>query len=190
MNKTSSRTKEWSLDRETFETLLAWLSPDRDQAGGRYETIRGRLIRVFASRGLPDAEQLADVTINRVARKVPEIRSYYEGDPVHYFLGVARKVILEQNRVPPPAQAPPADDPPEIKEREFVCLERCLDTLTPRNRDLVVGYYEEEGRTKIENRKALAERLGIGLNALRIRALRLRVALLECINQCLEQAPE
>jgi hypothetical protein len=49
----------------------------------------------------------------------------------------------------------------------------------------VLQYYQEEKRAKIEHRKRLAERLGIELNALRIRAYRIRAELYECIRLCL-----
>jgi hypothetical protein len=48
--------KEWALSREGFDALLAWLDPDRDRAGERYE------IRL-------DLETLADEVINRVMRQ-------------------------------------------------------------------------------------------------------------------------
>ncbi len=55
----------------------------------------------------------------------------------------------------------------------------------PRSRDLVLQYYREEKREKIEHRKRLASRLGIGLNALRIRACRIRETLYQCVQTCL-----
>jgi DNA-directed RNA polymerase specialized sigma24 family protein len=50
---------------------------------------------------------------------------------------------------------------------------------------LVLQYYQEEKGAKIEHRRAMAERLGIPLNALRIRAHRIRVALRDCVSDCL-----
>jgi DNA-directed RNA polymerase specialized sigma24 family protein len=63
-----------------------------------------------------------------------------------------------------------------------------MQKLTPQNRDFVIQYYQEEKRAKIDNRRELAERLGIALNAVRIRAHRIRATLHECVRQCLEQA--
>jgi hypothetical protein len=31
--------KEWALTQDLFETLLAWLAPEREIAGQKYETI-------------------------------------------------------------------------------------------------------------------------------------------------------
>ena len=50
------------------------------------------------SKGFSDAEDLADETINRVAKRLPEIRESYVGDPVRYFHGVARFIIREMIR--------------------------------------------------------------------------------------------
>jgi DNA-directed RNA polymerase specialized sigma24 family protein len=62
-----------------------------------------------------------------------------------------------------------------------------MEQLTSDNRQLVLQYYQDEKRAKIEHRKRLAEGLGIALNALRIRAHRIRLNLLECVQQCLQE---
>src|SRR6185295_11350375 len=101
------RTK-WELNQESFEALLRWLHSDREQAGKRYEQIRGRLIKIFGSRGCAEPDVLADEAINRVAKRVEEISQTYEGDPALYFYGVANKIYMEQLRkqklieIPPP----------------------------------------------------------------------------------------
>ena len=187
------RTK-WELNQESFESLLRWLSSDREQAGRRYEDIRGRLIKIFGARGCAEPELLADETINRVARRVEEISETYEGDPALYFYGVANKIHMEQlrkqkpiERLPPPVPVsvpiPDSDD----YEEEYVCLESCIGHLPARSRDLVLQYYEHEQQDKIAQHQRLADRLGIGLNALRIRAHRARQVLRKCIIKCLEK---
>ncbi len=62
-----------------------------------------------------------------------------------------------------------------------------MERLTPDNRVLVLQYYQEEKKAKIDHRKLLAEHLGIAVNALRIRACRIRATLLECVQNCLER---
>lgn len=181
--------KEWLLTQEAFDELLGWLNPDREQAGSRYEQIRLRLIKIFACRGCVEPEELADETINRVIRKLPEIKETYEGDPALYFYGVAQKVHLEYTRRKPiPADLPSQPEPRAEVEREYECLERCMQKLTPENREFVIRYYQDEKRAKIDNRRELAERLGIALNAVRIRAHRIRATLHECVRQCLGEA--
>ena len=180
--------KEWVLTQESFDKLLAWLDPSREQAGKRYEEIRRRLIKIFTCRGCVEADSLADETINRVTQKMQTLAESYTGDPALYFYGVAHKVHLEYlRRKPAPALPPPPLDSSDEIEREYDCLERCMQQLTPDNRELVLQYYQEEKQAKINHRKQLAEQLGIALNALRIRAHRIRATLHQCVQNCLEQ---
>ncbi|HEV2764423.1 MAG TPA: hypothetical protein VGV38_15700 [Pyrinomonadaceae bacterium] len=184
--------KDWSLTQESFDRLLAWLSPERENAGQRYEEIRRSLIKIFTCRSCYEPEDLADETINRVADRLPEIEGSYTGDRALYFYGVANKVFLEYRRRPAPPSTPaepvaPPCEPPEEAEHDYECLRRCVERLPADSRALVLQYYQEEKRAKIDNRAKLAERLGIGLNALRIRAYRIRAGLLRCVQECLAQ---
>lgn len=188
--------KEWVLTQEAFDKLLDWLDPNREQAGKRYETIRSRLIKIFTCGGCNEAEDLADETINRVTSKVQEMAESYIGDPALYFYGVANMVHREYlRRKPDPVTLPPkgipmvlpTEDISDEIEQEYECLEECIQRLLPDERELVLQYYREDKRAKIDYRKELAQRLGIGLNALRIRAHRIRATLQQCVQGCLEQ---
>ena len=192
--------KDWVLTQDAFDRLLDWLDADRDRAGRKYESIRLRLIKIFTCRGCHQAEELADETINRVVARVVELASGYQGDPALYFYGVSQKVHLEYLRK---AHSQPLNLPlaTEISqnnqtidltsdiEPEYECLERCLEQLPPDNRDLVLRYYQQERKAKIEHRKSLATELGIAVNALRIRAHRIRLVLQRCVRDCIEQQP-
>jgi DNA-directed RNA polymerase specialized sigma24 family protein len=181
--------QENALTQDAFDSLLAWLDPDRERAGEKYEKVRQRLIRIFTCRGCYDADVLADRTINRVASKVPEVSKGYVGDPALYFYGVAQKIFLESVRKrPTPAPPPPPPDKSDETEREYACLERCMERLSPASREMVLEYYRGEKRAKVERRKNLAEKLGIAQNALRIRAHRVRATLQQCVEGCLERA--
>jgi len=183
--------KEWVVTQQAFDSLLGWLDKDREQAGLKYEKIRVRLIKIFTCRGCAEAEDLADEAINRVVSKVAEIGITFEGDPALYFYGVAQKLHLEYLRrihpkpVPPPMSLETAAE----REAEFECLDRCVEKLPPEHRDLVLRYYAEEKHAKIEDRKRLADELGIAVNALRIRAHRIRLVLENCVKGCLEGQP-
>jgi len=178
------------IDQEGFDQLLSWLNPDRERAAERYEWIRKRLSKIFVSRGSPVPDDLADATINRVAKKLPEIRLTYQGDPAHYFYRVSSFIWLEQGRKDRlPAVVPVHPKYDEADERDLRCLETCLDKLPASDRHLVIGYYKEEKHAKIEHRKKLAEQAGLALNALRIRACRIRASLFECVQLCREEAP-
>lgn len=177
-----------SITQEAFKLLLAWLDKDEVSAAEKYEKIRARLIRVFVCRGCYEAELLADRTIDRVTAKVPQISSDYVGDPAAYFYGVANKIHLEwrreQKRVPEVPYVDPVTDPPEEEGCEYSCLERCLDSLPANLRELILEYYRGEKRAKIERRKSLAEKLGISIGALQIKASRIRAKLSSCVSEC------
>ena len=194
-------TKDWELTKEQFDRLLNWLDPDRDLAGKRYEAIRLRLLKIFTCRGCSEADDLADETINRVTAKLAEIEGSYTGDQALYFYGVAQKVHMEYIRRRPPVQeslrpghefggqtAWPFDLSDDL-ERDYVCLERCMDRLPVENRQLVLEYYQQERRAKIDHRKRMADQLGIAVNALRIRAHRIRLQLQQCVQSCLAESP-
>lgn len=184
----TSMNKDWVLTQESFEALLTWLDSNRDSAGQKYEQIRTRLIKIFACRGCNESEDLADETINRVTHRLREIGATFTGEPALYFFGVANKVYLEYLRRRPTPSLPIATESSEEAELQFQCLDRCIGQLNLVNRELVLQYYQENKRAKIEHRKHLADRLGIAVNALRIRAHRIRRSLQNCVQECLNEA--
>ncbi len=180
--------KNWDMSPESFEALLCWLDPNREQAGKKYEQIRTGLINFFTGRGHCEAEDLADETINRVISRLHEVSNQITGERSRYFFGVARKVQLEYLRRKIPHAPPESTTDSDRVELEYRCLEECMAKLSPESHDLVLRYYQAEGRDKIEKRKRMAEELGIAPNALRIRAYRIRTALQKCLEQCIEDA--
>jgi DNA-directed RNA polymerase specialized sigma24 family protein len=74
---------------------------------------------------------------------------------------------------------------PDDGEERLGCLRRCLGGLSDDNRLLITEYYEGEKGDKIQKRKKLVEKLGIPVNTLRMRALRLRDRLQACVEDCL-----
>lgn len=183
--------KAWILTQTALDSLLAWLDPDRDTAGEKYEAIRTRLIKIFTCRGCVEAEDLADETINRVVSKLAEIADSYQGEPALFFYGVAKRVQQEYERTKfkPAVTLPVAEAVPDEFEREHECLEKCMQAIAPSQRELVLQYYQEDKRAKINNRQQLAQKLGIAVNALRIRACRIRAGLQQCVEACLRQQP-
>lgn len=174
--------KEPELTPEAFELLLQWLDPDRGKAGAQYEAIRHRLITFFSGRGCWEADLLTDRTIAVVAGKVPQLIGHYEGKPVYYFIGVARKIyqvwLRSQRRTPRPPP-PPAG----WTEQDYKCLEQCLEKLAPHARLTFEEYYVR----RESDRENLAKELGISLNALRIRVHRIRESLKSCVKDCLDR---
>jgi len=187
MNAQFQTKKKRDLTEEAFSKFLVWLDPNPDEAGKKYENIRRKLIKIFVCRGCNCPEDLSDETINRVIHKAQEIAETYVGDPALYFYGVAHHVHLEFLRNKPTPRPLPSPDAPLRTDEEYECLDQCIEGLLPRSRELVLQYYQEEKRAKIYFRKQLAEQLGIPVNALRIRACRIRINLETCVIQCLQQ---
>ncbi|HXI25107.1 MAG TPA: hypothetical protein VNG71_14685 [Pyrinomonadaceae bacterium] len=174
------------LKQDEFDQLLGWLDPDRERAGQLYEKIRWRLIAILASRGCSQAEELADETIDRVSRRVADVRATYVGDPAIYFLGVMNNVHHEYLKRPPLPRLVERADEADTKERVHLCLDSCLSRLAPHARQIIEQYYAEDKRTKINLRKRIAAMLGVSRSNLRLRALRIRAKLQECIQQCMD----
>lgn len=180
--------RERAPTREEYEKLLIWLDPDCDKAGERLRAIHVRLTQIFASRGCVDAETLADEVINRVAVRIDTVSRTFP-DPLRCcigFVGNVYREYLREERKKRNAKPPPQPRPAEILEREDNCLRECLETLTERDRVLLVRYFGSEGKNK-ENRKKLAADFGLTANALRIQAHRSRKKLLQCLQSCLDK---
>jgi RNA polymerase sigma factor (sigma-70 family) len=179
------------LTKEQFDQLLDWFDPDPVRAGEKYEKIRRRLITIFLNRNCQEAEDWADETINRVAKRVGELKDTYVGDPARYFYGVAKKVLLEYHRQHSRAipSLPPAASHEEL-ERPLACLDGCLAQFSPENRELILRYYQEQKRAKIESHKELGEQMRLRAGALRARIYRLRAKLEKCVKECLKGPAE
>jgi DNA-directed RNA polymerase specialized sigma24 family protein len=179
----------WTLTGEAFEALLDALDTDRARAGERYELLRQKLVRFFEWRGARDAEDWADETLNRVARRIEGGEAVR--DVAGYAAGPARMVWLEvskkQNRDVVLVERAPAPVPEEEDAEHaarLACLDRCLESLAADQRDLVLEYFAGERGAKIDRRKQIAARLGVEMNALRIRVHRIRGRLELCVKEC------
>jgi DNA-directed RNA polymerase specialized sigma24 family protein len=195
----STTQKAQGLTAESFDRLLAQLDPDRERAGELYETIRRKLVRLFEWRGCISPEDLADETINRVARRLAEGVELRSNDPYGYFCGVAhllykevlRRAAREHRAIESghwPSPALTEDDEPSDPRLES--LRRCLQRLPPDQRDLVLRYYQgknDQGDHNIRARQALASDLGVPMNALRIRVHRARRKLESCVHEALNR---
>lgn len=177
------------FSQEDFEELLSWLDPnDRDSAGRKYLSIHAGLTRIFVREGFARAEDFADEVINRVIKRLPEIRMNYVGDPACYFRGVAKNVMREGWR--PKEIATDEISVASIritnKSDEYECLMRCLQFLDPGKRALILDYHVYEGHDKIQVHRKMAEELAITEGALRGRAHRIRFNLEECVLKCVQ----
>ena len=185
--------RDWQPDKTAFDRLLAWLDEGTESRGERYLEIRGRLVDYFGRRDCPFPEDLADETLNRVARRLEETGSIDDVVPARYCYIVAKFVFLESLRRPGRTElvaqsaeavaAKVADDRGE-NERTFACLERCLQSCSAADRAMILDYYATTSGSAPENRRQLAQKLGITANSLAIRACRVRSRLEGCVRAC------
>ena len=174
--------------RQRFDALLARLSAQGD-APLSYEKLRRRLVLYFQVHAPVEAEAACDDVIDRLARRIEE------GLPIDnvplYALGIARNVLheLHARQVRDRAVATEigfdaqitVDDEDDTEEK-LTALRACLERLGQAGARLILAYYDGEGSERIRVRRALAERMKLGLNALRNRALRLRETLESCLR--------
>ena len=182
--------KDWRLSETAFHRLLAWLDDGTNSNGETYLNIRQRLVDYFDRKNCRAADDLADETLNRVARRLEEEGAITDTPPARYCYIVARFVFLEYVRREPiqsnladlTLAAPRGPDAvAEQREQLLDRVDRCLQRLDADERTLILEYYQGEQRTKIEQRRRLAARLGLTPNALSIRACRIRGRLEACV---------
>jgi DNA-directed RNA polymerase specialized sigma24 family protein len=192
----TKRKKDWELTGDALHRLLHWLDEGKDSDGLGYHEMRRELARRFKRRGCPSAEDLADKTLDRVARRLEEEGSITGISPAQYCYTIARTVFLEYWGSPeyrqvnldegaePVVDSAMVDNEREEQEKLMDCLERCMQELDPASREMIIEYYQGEKHVKIENRKVMAGRLKVSIEALRNRAVRIRARLEACISDC------
>jgi DNA-directed RNA polymerase specialized sigma24 family protein len=180
--------RDWSLTPLALNRLLAWLDDGVESCGERYLEMHRRLTTYFDRRNRRAADELADETLKRVARKLEEIGTIDVSPPARYCYVIAKFVLLEdvhrERRTIPFDDARPAieaqpdhsdsDRESSAREERLDRLDRGLRQLRTDERRLIVEYYQDARSQRIERRRRMAARLGISENALRIRACRIR----------------
>jgi len=190
--------EEITLTQVAFTRLLEWLDDGADSGGETYLEMRRRLVAYFDRRNRPAPDALADETLNRIGRTLEKSGAILTRPPARYCYVIARYVLLEdlrRERLHVPFDdvrgangvdlgRTASADAASAQERRFECLDRCLLKLKPEQRHLIVDYYSEAQRQRIDCRRDLAARLGISMNALGIRVCRIRGALETCVDAC------
>jgi DNA-directed RNA polymerase specialized sigma24 family protein len=195
-NISESRRRKWSLTGQAFDALLARLSPDREEAARQFEVHRRYLITLLTYAGAADPEHLADMTMDRAAKRL------MDGEAIEnlgaWLRGAARLIYLEsqteQRRETAAATAAvqSAGDSSaglrDAAETDHQHLEECLALLPAESRRLIDGYYRPKGELLSAARRRLSLELGISAVNLRARALRVRKTLEDCLRKRREKA--
>jgi ElaB/YqjD/DUF883 family membrane-anchored ribosome-binding protein len=174
------------ITQENFSRFLEWLSPDSERAGEEYERLRFRLCRFFSLRHCNFADDLADETINRVILKI----STEEIDNrLGYCLGVAKNVYRESLRKERTHldidEVTIAVNAPEQRSFSSECLDKCLERLSSESQDLLFDYFSETKQKKIDLRQRISQSLTMTQTALRMRIMRLKKNLKNCVQECM-----
>jgi DNA-directed RNA polymerase specialized sigma24 family protein len=173
-----------------FDRLLQRLGEDGVDPAQAYEGLRQRLLALFRVYLPAESEALADVVLDRLAKRVSD--GVVIDDVRSYSLGIAR-LVLQEGRLRLNRQRDAESDPTlqpdpdasaeqEDNERALRGLRACLGTLDDASRALILAYYGADGGARIRLRQQLAGQLGSSLNALRNRALRLRDRIETCLR--------
>jgi DNA-directed RNA polymerase specialized sigma24 family protein len=184
MKPLNPRKEPFVLHREAFDELLMALHPDRHSASEEYERLRARLVRFFDWQGALDSEQLADISLDRLAMKL------HRGEQIldlrNYLHGIARMVLREwrsqrqrQETLLDRASRGFSEAAPEPDSEElYQALEQTMAELPLAQRTLMLRYYSAASHAEqVTLRLSMAAEIGISANALRNRMLRLRMEL-------------
>ena len=190
------------LTANALQMLLSRLDSDLEAAAEKYEVLRLKLTRWAVWKGCPESEAdaLADEACDRIAVKI-------EGgeviENINAYAGtVMRFVWLEWLRknpifVPIDDDGGEADDrhgtsteDPDDEEDDvyIICLRVCMNEVVTDDGDkqIIIDYYDPDpGQKNKEHRKDMAERFGLTMTTLKVRASRIRARLETCINECI-----
>lgn len=197
----TSRTARWQLDRASLKALLDAFGPDTEQAAKKYFALQERLRRFFEWKSAEHVDELADETLDRLARRLKgstaRTADAIVRNPEEFASGIARLVLYEQwrkrsrrersieelKREQECRQDARSSEEARRVEEMSAALDECMAKLTREQEELIRRYYSVEGRTQIDSRKRLAEELGVSMSGLRNRALRIRAELEDSVRE-------
>jgi DNA-directed RNA polymerase specialized sigma24 family protein len=191
--------RDWDLTGDAWDGFLLCLDDDRDRAAEKYEKIRQKLIKFFEWKNLQQAEDLTDETLNRVARRIEEGLEIHAADPFAYIyrvaLLIAKEAFRDRQRTARALhehgfQREVLDEPEPEADVRLECLRQCIANLPDAQKQLVLQYHAVESKDRIPQRRRLAAQLHLPLNALRIRACRIRARLEDCVEARLRARQE
>ena len=196
LTNTPTSQSKWTPTPQSFEKLLAAFDSDREEAGKIYENVRVKLLRYYERYGISDTDHYVDITLDRVMRRLDE--GEVVANIMAFIYAVASYVRMEawnEQKQLRDAEVEIKKDFDQKQQEDVVvgesprqvCLDRCLNDLPVETRILIIEYYSAERSAKIRLRRQMAKSLGIEMNALRIRAHRIRLGLETCVQKCVSE---
>lgn len=182
------------INKNKFNLLLDWLSDDRLESADKYREIHRKLIMFFSARGCAAAEDLADLTIDRVTHKIYSENIKYEGNQIKYFFGFAKNIYQEHLRdrnFQLNEEILKDDSNPEHDKNEdeisatLKCLKKCLVKLPGKDKKLMLEYYGVKSGREKDFREKIAKKYSLSTNSLRVKVFRLKKNLENCVENCL-----
>ncbi|MBS0583340.1 MAG: hypothetical protein JSS42_09600 [Proteobacteria bacterium] len=179
------------LARRRLHGLIERLRADAADGGFDYEQLRRRLVLFFRQHEPVDAESLADDALDRLARRLDEGTAI--DNAALYVFGIAKLMRFEAHERRTRREAArqeaiaavetEADESDATDPLLLAALRACLRGFGARSTELMFAYYRDDDARRIATRRDLAASLGVSINALRNRALRLREALEACVRR-------
>lgn len=184
-----------TLTSAQFQGLLRRLDGRPERAGEKYEAIRWKLVRFFEWSSCLAAEDLADITLNRVARKlaaetIQDVEAFTWGVAKNIRHEAQKKDLKVISLQTLPSESTVSDAGAAIealhqklqRQRELECLHQCLQRLPVEDQMLFLAYRVDKGHY-VENRRNLAKQFGLTPGALRVRIIRIREKLEQCLDR-------
>lgn len=177
------------MSPEDFAQFLERLSSDGEDGGRLYARLHKKLVGFFHMKGVSEAEEAADETIDRAVVKI------CAGAPVpdvnKYCLGIARNVAKERRRREQRDKSvflrfvdDLNNDSNEEVERIERILKPCFNQLAAEEQELLIAYCQiSRGRMRADYRRQLAEKRETSVLALRMRVTRIRSVLSACVKK-------
>lgn len=166
---------------------LSLFDSDPEVAEEKFLALRRQIIRYCEWRGAQDAEDLADEAFSRAFRRL-QAGAAVESIG-HYVFGIARLVLLEASRQaksrrleePLDAASSHAAERALESSDSKLLLRKTLAMLSEHDRLLLTRYFLDD------DRKAVAEKVGLSPEALRVRV---HVIMKKLRRRMLEQQPK
>jgi DNA-directed RNA polymerase specialized sigma24 family protein len=176
------------MQPEFLDALLEALGETREQAGATYREIHERLTRFFRLNNGSDPQALADEVMDRLARRTANDPKGEIVSPQAFALGIARHLLQEDQRRQAREISVARDwnvfpgTAEKDQEHLLVDLEECMRRMSEEKRKLLLSYYSWQEGKKIDHHRGMADRLGLTMNALRNRMMRIRNELDNCVR--------